>query len=105
MTVGAKPVPRVLRIPILAVLIVGAAYLGAGLGVAGGAHLHEKGEALIGEAEQFWLNVGLLLCVVLGFFRPTRWLGVTMLAAYVFAVAVGYAAGYRWGNFMGWHPD
>jgi hypothetical protein len=80
-------------------------YLGAALGVAGGAHLHATGEAFMGEAEQFWLEVFVLLSLVLAFPRVTRWAAYALTGAYVASLALGYCAGYQWGNFIGWHPD
>jgi hypothetical protein len=80
-------------------------YLGAGLGVAGGAHLYQTGEGFIGEAEQFWLEVFLLLSLILAFPRRTRWAALALTGAYVITLALGYWAGHHWGNFIGWHPD
>jgi len=101
----ALPTRKLLTLSALAVLAAGLAYWGVGIGVAGGAHLRETGEGFIGEAEQFWLEVCILVSVVLAFFRATRWAAVTVIAAYVLALAAGYWAGYHWGNFIGWHPD
>lgn len=81
------------------------AYLGAGLGVAGGAHLRATGEGFIGEAEQFWLEVFIVVSLLLAFPRATRWVSLALSGAYILSLALGYFAGYHWGNFLGWHPD
>jgi len=75
------------------------------LGVAGGAHLRETGEAFIGEAEQFWLEAFLLFSLALAFPRVTRWAALILSGTYVICLAAGYFAGHHWGNFIGWHPD
>jgi hypothetical protein len=80
-------------------------YLGVGLGVAGGAHLRQTGETFIGEAEQFWLEVFVLISLVLAFPRLTRWAALAVTGAYVVSLGLGYCAGHHWGNFTGWHPD
>jgi hypothetical protein len=88
-----------------ALALVPGVSLGAGLGVAGGAHLHQTGEALIGEAEWFWLEVFVLLSLVLALPRVTRWAALALTGAYVISLALGYWAGHHWGNVLGWHPD
>ena len=80
-------------------------YLGTGLGVAGGAHLQETGQAFIGEAEQLWLEIFVLASALLAIPRATRWVSLALSGAYVLSLALGYWAGYHWGNFVGWHPD
>ena len=80
-------------------------YLGTGLGVAGGAHLRDTGKTFIGEAEQFWLGACLLGSALLALPRATRWASLAPIAGYAISLVVGYLAGYRWGNFIGWNPD
>lgn len=103
---GNRPRIRLsLKWALAALAVLPGLYLGSALGVAGGAHLRETGEAFIGEAEQFWLEVFLLLSLVLAFPRVTRWAALTLTGGYVITLALGYCAGHYWGNFIGWHPD
>ena len=92
-------------ISMVALVVVLCVYLGTGLGVAGGAHLRDGGRVFISDASQLWLGVCLLGSVVLALPRSTRWASLAPAAGYVISLIVGYLAGYRWGNFIGWKPD
>jgi len=68
-----------LRWTVAAIFGLVGVFSGVALGVPGGAHLREAGKALVGEAEQFWLGVFLVLSFALGLFRTTRWGAVALL--------------------------
>lgn len=93
------------RAALAMIALLPAAFLGAGLGVAGGAYLHQTGKAFIGEAEQFWLEAFVVISLILAIPRATRWAALALAGGYVIALVMGYWAGHHWGNFIGWHPD
>ena len=89
----------------IALVVMFFVYLGAGLGVAGGAHLRDTGRVFVGEAEQFWLVACVFGSGVLALPRVTKRAALAPMAGYVISLVLGYLVGYRWGNIIGWNPD
>ncbi len=82
-----------------------ALYLGIGFGVAGGAHLRDTGVWFAGNAEQFWLIASVFCSALLAIPRSKGAIALSPMATYLVSLCLGYAAGYQWGNFVGWRPD